>query len=102
VLSQFAGAFVRAFLVMVLVATPSILLPGVGSDGKQMVALVAIFAGLLTFVEYNATYPGLIEFRDAAPYNRIRYLMLFAIVFFLAILQRPDSGSSDLGDGFSV
>jgi hypothetical protein len=98
VLSQFAGAFVRAFLVMVLVATPSVLLPGVGSDGKQMVALVAIFAGMLTFVEYNATYPGLIEFRDAPPYNRIRFLMLFAIVFFLAILQRPDSGSSDLGD----
>ncbi len=53
-----------------------------------MVALVALFGGVLTFVEYNATYPGLIEFRDAPPFNRIRFLMLFAMVLALTLIQR--------------
>ncbi len=85
VVSRMAGAAVRAFLVMVLVATPSVILPGIGTDTKQMVALVALFAGGLTFAEYNATFPSLVEFRDAPPFNRVRYLMLFAIVFTLSV-----------------
>ena len=97
VLSQIMGALVRAVLVMVLVATPSVLLPGTGSDGKQMVALIALFAGILTFVEYCSTYPGLIEFRDAPPYNRTRYLMLFLMVFFLAVAARNDIAPSTTG-----
>jgi hypothetical protein len=97
VLSQVSGAIVRAILVMVLIATPSALLPGIGSDGQQMVALVALFAGLLTFVEYNATYPGLVEFRDAPPYNRTRYLMLFFMLFFLSVAARNDSTPTTLG-----
>ena len=89
-LSQLTGALVRALLVMVLVTTPSVLLPGTGSDGKQMVALIALFAGILVFVEYSATYPGLVEFRDAPPYNRTRFLMLFAMVLFLSVTARND------------
>jgi hypothetical protein len=98
VASRFSGAFVRALLVMALIATPSILLPGVDTDGKQMVALVALFAGLLTFVEYKATYPGLVEFRDAAPFNRVRYLMLLATVFLLGLLERGQDFPSTLTD----
>ncbi len=84
--SRLAGAAVRAFLVMVLVATPSVILPGIGTDTKQMVALVALFAGALTFAEYNAVYPSLVEFRDAPPFNRVRFLMLFTIVFVLSVI----------------
>ncbi len=73
---------------MLLVATPSTLLPGVGADGKEMVALVALFAAFLTFIEYNSAYPGLIEFRDAPPFNRVRFCMLFATVFLLTIIAR--------------
>lgn len=94
--SRLTGALLRAFLVMVLVATPSVLLPGVGSDGKQMVALVALFAGAFIFVEYNATYPGLIEFRDAPPFNRTRFAMLFAIIFTLTIVARGSNDGSNL------
>lgn len=101
-LSQFTGALMRAFMVMVLVATPSVLLPGVTADGKQMVALVALFAGVLTFVEYNATYPGLIEFRDAPPYNRTRFLMLLSTVFFLSIMARGDVAPSTLARLFEA
>lgn len=86
VISRIGGSLMRAFFVVLLVATPSVLLPGVGSDGKQMVALVALFAGMLTFAEYNATYPGLIEFRDAPPFNRVRFLILFFTVVTLTII----------------
>ena len=84
VVSRLTGAAVRAFLVMVLVATPSVILPGIGTDTKQIVALLALFGGALVFFEYNAVYPSLIEFRDGAPYNRIRYLMMLTIVVMLS------------------
>ncbi|MDZ4096426.1 MAG: hypothetical protein U1D35_16125 [Paracoccaceae bacterium] len=81
---------------MVLVATPSVLLPGTGIDGKQMVALVALFAGALTFVEYNATYPGLIEFRDAPPFNRVRFIVLFGTVFLLTVIAKSATDPTTL------
>ena len=85
-LNQATGAAVRAFLVMVLIVVPSVILPGIDTDTRQIVALMALFAGGLVFAEYNAIYPSLVEFRDGAPFNRIRYLMLFAIVLFLSIV----------------
>jgi hypothetical protein len=88
VVSRLTGAAVRMVLVMVLITIPSVLLVDVTADTKQMVSLVALFLGLLTFVEYNATYPSLVEFRDAPPFNRVRYLMLLATVFSLAMISR--------------
>lgn len=85
-INRATGAAVRAFLVMVLIVLPSVILPGIGTDTKQIVALVALFAGTLVFIEYNAVYPSLVEFRDGAPFNRIRYLMLFAIILFLSVI----------------
>jgi hypothetical protein len=87
-ISRLIAASVRAFLMICLIVTPSVILPGIGPDGKQMVALIAVFAGVLTFVEYGATYPGLIEFRDAPPFNRIRFATLFVMVFFLTIIAK--------------
>jgi len=96
VMSRMTGALMRAFLVVILIATPSVLLVDATTDSQQMVALVAIFAAGLTFVEYNAVYPGLIEFRDAKPFNRIRFGMLFATVFLLAVIERGRVAPSTL------
>jgi hypothetical protein len=96
VATRWTGAATRALLVMVLVATPSALLPFVTADTKQMVALVALFAGALTFVEYKSTYPGLIEFRDAPPFNRIRFLMAFFTVFLLSVIARGETQPTTL------
>ncbi len=87
-MSRMAGALVRAFLVALMIAMPSVLLVDVTTDTQQMVALVAIFAAALTFVEYNAVYPGLVEFRDAKPFNRVRFLMLLTTVIFLSLIER--------------
>jgi hypothetical protein len=88
VISHFTGAIVRALLVMILVATPSLMLPSVPNDTTQIVALIAIFAAALTFFEYVSTYPGLVEFRDAPPFNRIRFLSLFTMVLLLSAMVR--------------
>ncbi|MGR3292039.1 MAG: hypothetical protein ACU0C9_12710 [Paracoccaceae bacterium] len=87
-ISRLSGAVVRAMLVVLLIATPSMLLPGVTADGKQIVALVAIFGAALTIFEYASSYPGLVEFRDAPPFNRIRFVSLFVTVFLLSLISR--------------
>ena len=97
-MSRIAGAFLRAVLVAVMIVTPSMLLVDVSTDTKQMVALVAIFAAALTFVEYNAIYPGLVEFRDAKPFNRIRFMMLFGTIFLLSLIERGRVEPSTLTD----
>lgn len=98
VFSRLAGAVARMILVMAMVAAPSVLLVDVSADTKQMVALVALFAGMLTFIEYNATYPSLVEFRDAAPFNRVRFLMLFVTVICLSAIERGRVLSSTFTD----
>lgn len=75
-------------LVVLLIATPSMLLPGVSTDGKQIVSLIAIFCAALTIFEYASVYPGLVEFRDAPPFNRIRFVSLFATVFLITVICR--------------
>ena len=87
-ISQVAGAIVRSVFVVVLIATPSLLLPGVEADTTQIVALIAIFAAILTMFEYGSAYPGLVEFRDAPPFNRIRFVSLFLTVFLLTVVCR--------------
>jgi hypothetical protein len=102
VISQLTGAFVRAVLVMVLVATPSLMLPGVPHDTTQIVALVALFAAALTFFEYASTYPGLVEFRDAPPFNRLRFLSLFATVLLLSAIVRGQTEPTTLTNFIEV
>lgn len=89
-MSQVTGALMRAFFVALLVALPALLLPDVSRDVAQVVTLLALIAAVVTFAEYSATYPGLIQFRDAPPYNRIRFIVLFFLVLLLSLLVRTD------------
>ena len=89
-MSQLTGAMIRAFAVAVLVAMPALMLPNVSGDTAQIVTLLALVAGAAILAEYSAAYPGLIEFRDAPPYNRMRFILLFFLILFLSILARTD------------
>ena len=91
---RLANGALRGLLTGVLVATPSLLLPGVSADTAQVVSLVGLAMALLVTVEYASSYPSLIEFRDAPPFNRIRFLCLFATVFLLSILLRGEAEAS--------
>lgn len=95
-ITRYAGALVRAFLVVIAITLPSVLLREVGADTAQIVALIALFAGALTFFEYASVYPGLIEFRDAAPLNRIRFGAMFLMVVTLTMLLRVEEDPSTL------
>ncbi len=88
VTSRLPGAFLRALLVIWMIATPALLLPEFGPDATQVVALVALFAAIITFMEYASNYPSLIEFRHAPPFNRVRFISLFVTVFLLTIIAR--------------
>lgn len=86
--SRLPGAIIRAILVMALAVLPSVILPGVSVDSKQMAALVALFVGMMIFFEYNGDAPSLIEFRDAPPFNSCRFGLLFAVVALLSLVER--------------
>ncbi|MEL6523719.1 MAG: hypothetical protein AAFQ66_22275 [Pseudomonadota bacterium] len=87
-LNRMSGAAVRAGLVVLLIAIPSLLVPGVSTDTTQVVAMIALFAAALIFIEYVSSYPSLIEFRDAPPFNRVRFFCLFITVFLLSVMMR--------------
>lgn len=76
----------RGFLVALMIATPALVVPGVSIDSSQATVLVALLAAFLTFVEYNSTSPSIVEFRDAAPFNRLRFVALFLTVFLLSVI----------------
>ena len=76
----------RGFLVALMIATPALIVPGVSIDSSQATVLVALLAAFLTFVEYNSTSPSIVEFRDAAPFNRLRFVALFLTVFLLSVI----------------
>lgn len=88
------GAIVRACLIVMLIATPSILVPGVGAEGGQIVAILALAGAALTTFEYASNYPSIVEFRDARPFNRIRFMSLFASVLCLSIIARSPTDPS--------
>jgi hypothetical protein len=78
------------------------MLPGVTHDTTQIVALVALFAAALTFFEYASTYPGLVEFRDAPPFNRLRFLSLFVTVLLLSAIVRGQTEPTTLSSFIEV
>ncbi len=88
VLTQFISAATRAILMAILVATPAMILPNVSSDASQIALLMSFFAAALIFIEYFSTYPSIIEFRYAPPFNRLRFIVVFITVFTLASIER--------------
>ncbi len=93
-LSRLMGALLRAMLVVVVIATPSLLIPGTTEEGTQVVMLIALALGAFTVVEYGATYPALVEFRDAPPFNRVRILSLFVMLIVLSLVAGGGGNSS--------
>jgi hypothetical protein len=84
-MSRLTGAIGRAIFVVMLITTPSILLPWTHSDIITLVTLVALLAGAYTFFEYKSELPSILEFRDAPPFNRIRFFALFTSVLAISL-----------------
>ena len=95
VLSRLLGALLRAMLVVVVVSTPSLLIPGTTEEAAQVVMLIALAFGAFTALEYGSTFPALVEFRDAPPFNRVRILSLFVMLIVLSLVARGAQGAGD-------
>lgn len=85
--SRILGALFRAILVGMLFVWPALVVPGIAASSGAVVATVAFGMFIWTYVEYSSHAPSLIEFRDAPPFNRIRYVALLAIVASLSLIQ---------------
>lgn len=96
------SAAARGLLVATLIMTPALVLPGLSSDATQVVLLVALLAAVLTFVEYNSVFPSIVEFRDAAPFNRLRFAALFATVFLLSAILRGVTEPTAMSTAFTA
>ena len=95
-ISQLSGALIRAFFVSVVVLLPAVLLPQENPQIMDAVVLLALFAGLFVVVEYASIYPGLVEFRDAPPFNRVRFGILAVTVLFLTLVMRGQTDPTTL------
>ncbi|QUJ76387.1 hypothetical protein KDD17_16120 [Sulfitobacter albidus] len=87
-ITRMASAALRGVFVALMILTPALTLPGMASDSTQIVILVALLAAVLTFVEYNSVFPSIVEFRDAAPFNRLRFFALFFTVLLVSLILK--------------
>jgi len=102
---QLAQFLLRGVLVGFVFMCPALMLPGISQDVAQGVTFLAILAAIVVMTEYSAAYPGLIEFRDAKPYNRARFVLFCTIVISVTILQREivlSTGSTGLMTSFAI
>jgi hypothetical protein len=67
---------------------PSMLLPVSATESPEIIALMAILGGALTFAEYFSNYPSFVEFREAPPLNRTRFVAALVIISLLSLLVR--------------
>lgn len=86
--ARITGAAARGVLVALLIAMPSMLLPVSATESPEIIALMAILGGALTFAEYFSNYPSFVEFREAPPLNRIRFIAALVIISLLSLLVR--------------
>ncbi|MFG6529492.1 MULTISPECIES: hypothetical protein [unclassified Sulfitobacter] len=87
-IGRMTGAATRGLLVALLIAIPALLLPGADAESSQITVLLACVAAILTFMEYNARQPGIVEFRDAPPFNRLRFISLLFTILVLSLIAR--------------
>lgn len=79
-----------------MLATPALLLSDGMAGNSQMVLLIAILGGFLTFAEYYAKSPSIVEFRDASPLNRLRFITLFITVLVLTMITKGKTDTTSI------
>lgn len=92
------GAFLRGLLVLMVLALPAFLLPNASQAAQEISLIIGGIAGAFTMFEYASSHPGLVDFRFAPPYNRIRFVTFTVQVLCLIFLCRAVSGADSFAD----
>ncbi|MGH1355443.1 MAG: hypothetical protein ACRBBS_10230 [Thalassovita sp.] len=101
-IERFAGAILRALLMALLVATPSVFLPGTLDDSTALVLILGTVVAILTFLEYNSEFPSVVEFRYAPPFNRLRFGAVLLLVLILSVIARGKVHPSELSQALTA
>ena len=86
------GAALRAALVTMVISIPALLLPNISVAAQEITLIAAGLAAAFTLFEYASTHPGLIDFRFAPPYNRVRFVSFLVQILSLVFLCRATGG----------
>ncbi|MCE8556459.1 hypothetical protein KBY29_19280 [Ruegeria pomeroyi] len=100
-IARITGAALRGILVALVVVIPALYLPSAATTSTEIVVLLAILGFVLTFAEYNSTFPSFIEFRDAPPLNRMRFIALMTMITFLTLICKERIEPSNITALFS-
>ena len=82
------GAIIRALLVVIVVAIPSLLLPSASRGAVEFSLVIGAIIGFFTIFEYGSTNPGFVDFRFAPPYNRFRAFTITSQIVFVTLICR--------------
>jgi hypothetical protein len=83
---RLTGAALRAVCVAMIVILPTLILPGTTQSAMEFTRIIATIVAIIVIYEYGFLSPSIIEFRFSSPYNRIRFMMLFAFSYLPAYL----------------
>lgn len=83
---RLTSAAIRAVCVAMIVILPTLILPGATQSAMEFTRIMATIVAVIVIYEYGFLSPSVIEFRFSSPYNRIRFMMLFAFSFLPAYL----------------
>ncbi len=101
-LIRLAGAALRGLLVALVIVLPALFQPGTPLDQSHLLVLMAVLAGAFTFVEYGARTPSIVEFRNAAPLNRLRYATLLSIICTAALIFKSTTAPDALSQALTA
>ncbi|KNG93389.1 hypothetical protein [Pseudaestuariivita atlantica] len=73
-----------------IICAPSAFLTPAGTEPSFLVTMAAIIAAVLIFIEYYSESPSIVEFRNAPPYNRLRYFGVATMLLALTLMAKHD------------
>ena len=98
-LGRVSGAIFRSVIVAVIIGISFSWLTAESGYGASGGFLLAVSLSILILIEYASEYPSVVEFRYVPPYNRIRFIWLVCVIFFIGSLL---SSSASETSGFII
>ena len=92
---RITGAIFRAILIAAIIVAPSLFLAHAGANAPEFILFIALAAAIFIFAEYYTVFPSILEFRDAPPLNRLRFMAFAATVISLTLVAKHDITPSE-------